>query len=675
MDGRAFADASGYRRDIDGMRALAVLGVLLFHIDPRLLPGGFAGVDVFFVISGFLITSILARQIRERRFSFSGFYLRRIRRIAPAYFAVTLATLAAGVFLLQAEDLRPLGRSALWSVLSVPNVYFWLSLDSGYFAPDSRQVPLLHLWSLGVEEQFYLVWPALLLLGLRRLGQRTVAVLLVPLILWSFHYAHLKSISDPAFAYYMLPARAGELGLGALLALLPKARRSTGKGGIGDEALAAAGLGLILASYALLGGDTRFPGWTAFWPCLGAALLILAGGRRQCAVMAPLRWTPVVWIGLISYSLYLWHWPVLAFTRYFYNSITPALGASAIVMIMVLSVASHYLIERPARHSRMPAGAQFALLFLLPVLVLVPVSWLPARYSRDVAAFVDGSVYGNTRESLRVHTAAAYEYEGNCQLSEYDPEVLRRPACVHGAPQAGTPQVLLWGDSHAAHHIGVVGTIAEHAGLGVRNASYSTCPPVRSEGAEYGMPQFREGCARFREQMQAAADGYATVVLAAQWSVHFRNRGFGADLERTIDELLARGKQVVLLGQAPAFPAYDRACETRNLRLKVVDCVSLAMRPDRGVGEANRRLQRLTDTREGVHYLDIHDALCRDGVCSPYLDGRPVYFDTTHLSMDGSWLIGRKLVAAGWALPAPFRRVDAAAAASAAPNPPHRTKP
>lgn len=278
-----------YRRDIDGLRALAVMAVVLFHIDPAWVPGGFVGVDIFFVISGYLITSIISGRIRSGEFAFGWFFLRRIRRIAPAYFAVTLITLAVGCVLMLPSDLEFLGKSAFWSAFSVPNVFFWLHLDTGYFAADSRQLPLLHLWSLGVEEQFYMVWPAMLVIAMRYLPRRMMIAFLFILIAVSFQYAQAKAVSDPSFAYYMLPTRAGELGLGALLALMQMNPQPTSSGGFGHELLAAMGLILVLFALFALDENSLFPGWNAFLPCFGTVLLILAGSHRDCAVAAPLR--------------------------------------------------------------------------------------------------------------------------------------------------------------------------------------------------------------------------------------------------------------------------------------------------------------------------------------------------------------------------------------------------
>ena len=645
-----------YRRDVDGLRALAVLAVVLFHVDARLLTGGFVGVDVFFVISGYLITSIIASRIHQGEFSFGWFFLRRIRRIAPAYFVVTLVALMAGCVLMLPADLEQLGRSALWSAFSLPNVFFWLHLDTGYFASDSRQLPLLHLWSLGVEEQFYLLWPALLVLAARYLPRRIIMLLLTLLIAASFQYAQLKSVSDPAFAYYMVPTRAGDLGLGALLALSPFSRDRTTTGGWGYEILALCGVALVLHAMFTLDQDSIFPGWNAFYPCLGTTLLILAGSRRDCLVTAPLRSPPVVAIGLMSYSIYLWHWPVLAFTRYFTPTFSLGTVAAVLVLILCLAAASYYFIEQKGRHVPLSGRKQFVFLFLAPLLLVAGTSLLVVHSADRISDMLGGPAQQRAEEALRKQTAPAYEYDYNCQLSRFDPGVMENPKCLHGSPATAARRVLLWGDSHAAHHIGILASIAEKNVFQLRNASYSTCPPIFSEATEYGSGEYREGCTRFRTLMETATADYPTVVLGAHWSVHWNQDNYESDLHSTVQTLLSQGKRVVILGDVPAFPGYDRACETRNLRRQVVDCKALVNRPDAGPTKVNMKLKTFAEQTPGVYYMDVHDSICRSGTCSPYMGGQPIYFDAHHLSMDGSWRVGRILLESGNPLPAPLRQ-------------------
>lgn len=644
-----------YRPEIDGLRAIAVLAVLVFHLNPDWAPGGFVGVDVFFVISGFLITSIIVRTQAESRFSFADFYLRRIRRIAPAYFVVVLASLAAGCLLMLPADLKQLAASAGWSAVSLPNVYFWLHLDTGYFATDSNQFPLLHLWSLGVEEQFYLVWPLMLLAGLRWVPRQFQQGLLVLLIAASFTYAHQQALADPSFAYYMLPTRAGELALGGLLATLRPVRDATRSQHPLFEAVALLGLLLIIGSIALLDGNTRFPGWYALPACAGAALIILADSQRHCLLLAPLRSSLLVGIGLISYSLYLWHWPILAFLRYLSVPLHGWTMAGVIALIFVLASLSYWFVERSTRHLRISRFATVMLLAAVPIGIILGLSSLIDRQAERIASMRGQSSAALASKRIATQTAPAYEFKYNCQLPAFDGKVLERPQCVHGRPTTAAPDTLLWGDSHAAHYIGVIASIADANNFRVRNASLSTCPPVWG-GDTYGTGVYQSSCTQFRELIQHNIGQYRTVILSSAWSSHLPRGNFRQDMRRTVAALTSSGKQVVLMAEAPAFPSYDRNCEMRQLGRRMVDCKATATRRDSpNPAPSTVFLQELAREYPHTYVLDIHDLLCQKGTCSAYLNGKPVYFDPAHLSMEGSWQVGARLVAKGTPLPPPLR--------------------
>ena len=359
-----------YRADIDGLRGVAVLSVIAFHIDQRLLPGGFVGVDIFFVISGFLISRNILREISEGRFSLLDFYRRRVKRIAPALLVVIFATLAFAQFWLLPQDAERAADSALWSLFSVSNLYFWLNLDGGYFAEASNELPLLHLWSLAVEEQFYLIWPLLLLLFYRADRIRLLFLSLLILAAVSFLYAEHVFGKDPSFAYYMLPTRAGELLLGALVAIaVVKGARHVLPAAL---TLPIGWLGALLLAGSLiwLSEDDVFPGLYAVPPALGSALVILAGHCRSVGFPRLLTFKPLVAVGLISYSAYLWHWPLLAFLRYGYGEISPITGLAVFAATLFLAWITYRFVEQPARRSQAPAGKVIFSQYLMPATVL-----------------------------------------------------------------------------------------------------------------------------------------------------------------------------------------------------------------------------------------------------------------------------------------------------------------
>lgn len=312
---------TSYRSDIDGLRAVAVLPVVLYHSGLTVFSGGFVGVDIFFVISGYLITNIIWTEIRSSDFSILRFYERRARRILPALFVVILATLVAGSIWSLPQQLAGIGASSAAAVLSVSNFYFWS--QSGYFSPHAEMLPLLHTWSLGVEEQFYLIFPLgmVLLHRLKLNPPMVIAVAIAPL----FAVGVYLSYTMPAVSFYLLPARAWELLIGAVLALgiVPKVHNRSLR-----EAMGIGGLSIIGLAIFMIDPQMRFPGFVALAPCIGAAALIHSGHVPTVASRL-LSVRPMVFVGLISYSLYLWHWPLLAFTkmRFAAQHLTPALLA------------------------------------------------------------------------------------------------------------------------------------------------------------------------------------------------------------------------------------------------------------------------------------------------------------------------------------------------------------
>ena len=320
---------NGYRPDVDGLRAVAVLSVILFHIDETLVPGGFVGVDIFFVISGFLISRNIIQDIQQDRFTILDFYRRRIKRIVPPMLLVVAATVVIAQIILLPLDAEWVADSALWSLASLANVYFWQFQDLSYFAADSKELPLLHLWSLGVEEQFYFIWPLLLLMigALRR--PRLLIVCIAAIIVGSFVLGELIFERSPMFAYYMLPSRAGELLFGALVAvaIIKNVDRYISK--IAAFTIAWSGVALLIWSLFALSEMDRFPGLNAIPPTLGTALIIFAGHCQRGILFQALSVRPVVWVGLVSYSAYLWHWPLLAFVRYGFGEVTPIFGLLA----------------------------------------------------------------------------------------------------------------------------------------------------------------------------------------------------------------------------------------------------------------------------------------------------------------------------------------------------------
>ncbi len=342
-----------YRPEVDGLRSLAVMVVVFFHTAPNIVPGGFVGVDVFFVISGYLITRNIISDIENKTFSFTQFYLGRIRRLFPALLVTVAISLATSIALLTPQHLAQFASSALWALASVANIFFWR--QTGYFDDGSFFKPLLHFWSLGVEEQFYLVWPLALVLILR-LRPRFLPVGLTLLAATSLIAAERQVRTDPVAAFYLTPFRIWEFAVGGACLWMPALGE---RRGWLNELMFGAGIALIVGSSLLYTKDTPFPGINAVAPCVGAALSITAGRAWLSWI---LRNRLAVWVGLISYSLYLVHWPLIVFYRYWrFTPLSPVEQIGLILVSVLLASLMYKWVEQPFRRPQQRGGLRPAL--------------------------------------------------------------------------------------------------------------------------------------------------------------------------------------------------------------------------------------------------------------------------------------------------------------------------
>lgn len=604
-----------YRRDIDGLRALAILPVLLFHARVPGFSGGYVGVDIFFVISGYLITGIIAREVDENRFSLIRFYERRFRRIMPALALMILTVLAVAAGLYLPGDLEGVPRSALAATLFASNLWFFT--DTGYFSGGADVKPLLHTWSLAVEEQYYIGFPILLMLS-ARIAPRWRTMVVAGIAALSLSIAIAMQRDTSGFTFYLLPARAWELFVGALLALgaVPTVQSRWMR-----EFMAWSGLMTVSLAVALYDRDTIFPGITALAPVLGAAALIHAAPGTSVGRL--LGWGPMVGVGLISYSLYLWHWPLIVFTEYATD--LPLSGGTRIMVIgaaLLAGTASWHFVERPFRDTRrMPAksifrftGAAMAILCLLSLALMAMGGW-PARFTPQVLAQMDGQRdFAPTRK--RCH----------------DSYLRGAPSCTLGA--AVPPDAMLWGDSHGVELAYALSLAAQTDHRSLVERTTSSCPPVLG----YDAKDPRCAAANRAAFDAIRADpGLKRIYLAAFWANgDFDDPGFVARLDRTIAAIRAEGREVVLIGAVPPQPFNV----PRHLaHLARTGRLASAQGVDRAWVEARTVHLRALFTRwqsKGVRLIDPIAALCASGTCLIEQDGRPLYFDSHHLSVAGA---------------------------------------
>ncbi|MDH7974780.1 acyltransferase family protein [Sphingomonas sp. AR_OL41] len=633
IDGR---DASRDRH-IDGLRAVAVGMVLAAHCGVRGTGGGFVGVDVFYVISGFLITRLLLdEQARSGRIDLVAFFARRARRLVPALMVMLLAVLAAGFVLLLPDEQSFLAQTSFSALAFAANVHF-VALAQDYFAPRSALSPLQHLWTLGVEAQFYLIWP-LILIALkkicdgRRLGRVDPVVLMLAIVIAASLAASIVlTPRDPVGSFYLLPTRAWELALGGLLSRAgPIPSRWA-------AAMLAMGLAALLAATILFRGLVLYPSYFALLPVAGAAMLIL-GGRsapRSPAARA-LGSAPMVYLGQRSYGLYLWHWPLLAFARIWWagqvSAVTTALLMAA---ALGLAIASWRWVEKPiiARRglAQMSDRATIAVTVGVLLLCVLPAVGL-LRWSGR--ALPPNSIIAQYNVG-RLAQKRDFPFCGRDGQG---------PRCVLGKHDAAR-SVLLYGDSHASQLSYGIDAAAQSAGARIVVRTMAACAPTGFDVGQTARRATRDACDRFNAGVLAdlpalrRSEGIVGVIVAGDWT--HSDKGWGDQLERVVAVIRRSGLRVVVAQDTPAQP-------TNYIRREVSLSGRGAKLPVAEVYEQRRREAEtifLIAQQEGVRIWTPIPALCENGICPVQVGGKLLYRNATHLSVFGSEKLAPALVA------------------------------
>jgi peptidoglycan/LPS O-acetylase OafA/YrhL len=617
-----------YRPDIDGLRAVAVSAVLLFHA--RLgVPGGFVGVDIFFVLSGFLITSIILKDAASASgFSIVGFWERRIRRILPALFVLILATIAAGWFVLLPSDFADFGKSVFAQAFFAGNFYYWYS--AGYFDTPALYKPLLHTWSLAVEEQYYLFFPILFLPWWKlKIGVVRGIIIVGGLVSLALSIVQTHAVPDAAF--YLLPSRAWELFLGAFLAVTPykpSVPRAV------SEAASWTGVTAIAIAYGCYSDATPFPGLAAVLPCAGAAAIIWANdlGDRTSSVARLLALRPVVFVGQISYSLYLWHWPILVYAIYWkeYGILSWYIRAALLVLSFVMATLSWAFVETPFRTRKLLARRRgiFAFGLLAPIIcasfgaVLVLTHGVPSRFPAAVVAFDSDRDSGKLPFADRSHA-----------------DILQVVASGN-LPRVGAVEqpvrCLLWGDSHAN---AIVPALAELAGKSssVELAVYSATGPILN----YQSPGKNSMNVDSIEWSQAIVDQVrkqkiSNVLLAAHWGIY---DDIADKLKATVLALQNAGAKVWIMKDVPYQPdEVPKALARATLQGKSLD-----------IGVSKDEYEKVSQTENemlapaaasGATILDPAPYFFTGRKrCMVSTEGSSLYVDHEHLSRRGALLI------------------------------------
>lgn len=631
-----------YRPDIDGLRAIAILAVVGFHTFPNWVEGGFIGVDIFFVISGFLISKIIFKGLDQGNFSFAEFYARRIKRIFPALALVFTACLIFGWFTLLTDEYKQLGHHILAGAIFGSN--FRLLKEGGYFDTAAELKPLLHLWSLGIEEQFYIIWPPLLLLFWKRLPNVLMAILCLALTSFAFNIYLVNS--RPVADFYLPFTRFWELLVGGILAYISlnnKAQLNVPfsrivfippKGILHPNAKAFVGALLIAAAISSLSINHAFPGWWALLPTVGAALLISAGpdawfNRKVLAHRA------LVFVGLISYPLYLWHWLLLSFFRITSDSPPATSEILAIISISFLGAWLTYkVVETPFRRSK----SIWAVITLISVIVLAGVlgevirksNGYPARFPSNIQKIIYSS-----------NSIASYR-RGACFLNpEQEANSFSHECFITASSQS--KKILLWGDSHAAQLYAGLHYYEREGQFDVMQLTASACPPVINENTRCN------GINKKVIQLITNTNPI-TVIMSGHWSLYDESKGWDRldtqNIVETINELKKLGvKEIILFGPVPVWDS-----KLPNILVKLSKSSDWQEPPDRLTSGFSKNTKILDNKMEviakevGISYISPYQTFCNLDGCLAKFHGDPTAFDYGHLTDTGSiFLIGANL--------------------------------
>lgn len=621
----AVGDHPSYRPDIDGLRAIAVISVVTFHAAPGRLPGGFIGVDIFLVISGFLISTIIIKGLTDGSFSYHEFYGRRISRIFPALIVVLSACLLAGLAILSDDELRGLGKHIAAGAGFVSNIALWL--ESGYFDGSSDYKPLLHLWSLGVEEQFYIFCPLLLvLLSGRKIGYlaplATVAAI-------SFAVNVYESDVDPVAAFYLSIARFWELLVGSCLAWIVL-QRDAYPAPLSSKRSAVSLLGLCLLAASLVTVDkTRsFPGWWAALPAAGTVLVIWAGPHawpNRALLSNPIA----VWIGLISYPLYLWHWPALSFLRILEGGeIAQWKRFTAIAAAVLLAWLTYEAIERPVRRS----GSQF----VIPVALVLSMSvvgsvgiYLHASNGIDWRLHPPTLVnagevgHGHFFEYIRTNSFPCTPSDIRANTGDWNGIV----RCFQ-SKSGDLKDIALIGDSHAEH---LFPGLADR--LPARNVAFY---------GRGGLPFL--GNKEFDRifEFVISDSNITTVIIAANWRQKLRQlptAEWKSTLGKTVSYFVEHGKSVYLIGDVPQFSFLPNRCKFAGRLGLENKCSEWEELSGGGQEPALREIAEAG----GVEFIPVSQLFCRDRRCSMAHDGAVLFRDEHHLNIPGSAMVADKI--------------------------------
>jgi len=635
-----------YRKDIDGLRTIAVALVIFNHFGFSTFSGGYVGVDVFFVISGFLITSIIYPKIADKRFSYKDFLVKRIKRLMPVLFFVMAISSIVFTIILLPNDLIKFYKSLIWISLYVGNFFFWRE-HGGYFDGNSQEAPLLHTWSLAVEEQYYLIWPIMLALTIKLFGLKRTLLVSVLICIICIYLSQLGTELTIGAAYYLLPTRFFELLVGSCLAIawsqLPQANKWL------SNLIAMIGISLILGSAIVLTEHSRFPGYNALPSVIGTALLIYSSRSFINKLLAT---KPFTFTGAISYSLYLWHWPIVVAITYMAIELTSSVQYLAILVTYILSILSWRFIEQPFRQANTLSFTNNATkYYVVPTCIIALFAVFGIQNKGYEKRFSPEILHMDKA----VNSFASEDREG-CHAALRNSQNPPSETCIFGADkEVKNADILIVGDSHANHLVPFIDIIAKNKNLTAQDYTMDRCLPIFD--LEWGSTPFMAlKCFDRNQQIKKLIqkEKFSHVVISASWPEISTSRVFhngknvanneqkyallSNKFKNTINIILSSGAQPLIILGTPSLQGLSPKCTIRNkVFLSKTDCTFNR--------NENILLASMLDEFEvRPDTLDVQDLFCSNQHCKMYIKSTPLYRDDNHFNSIGATQLGREIL-------------------------------
>lgn len=633
------APVTTFRPDIEGLRAIAVGGVIAFHFGLSDLPGGFIGVDIFFVISGYLITRHLIQEIgRSGTVDLWRFYGRRARRLLPASLLVIATTLAAGYFILAPSEQQLYAKGALFASSYVINLWL-LRWSFDYFAADTASNPFLHFWSLSVEEQFYLLWPAfLLLVAWFRPGARGIALILGVVALVSFGVSAWMTSESQPWAFYFSPLRAWEFAVGGLVSLVVAERWASAFRF--SPVMGWTGIALIAVAYLSVSETDPFPGFIALLPVAGTAMLLLSGAHKSAVGPAGLlSLPPFQWTGKLSYSLYLWHWPVIVYATILWPDLTLAGRLACLAVTVGLSFLSYRYVENPVRSNGWLSAGSLRSLGLAALLTSLGVTL--SYGAAQIAARSVGPEQKLIADSA-ARSSSARQIDSACVASL---EQTKPRSCSLGASK---PQktIVLFGDSHADHWSTPLAKIAETNNWRLVTYLKSSCSVAAVPTWNVRLMRAYSECDAWRQTaMKEIASLKPDAVIVSQFSYSYVENDVNGGLKHLVSRdvwagglraslaaLRKTGAEVVLLRDVPVHKSYLDRCVARSLWQGRSSTVCDTPRREAIDERVSKTEQVASAGLDGVRYVDLTELFCNDTTCPAMIGGKLTFRDRHHIA-------------------------------------------